>query len=118
MNLERGEKARRRHAQLRRDAPAVFRDMRCIVLRADAAIEAFINSIGHAAVAGEERMTQARNGRKQRRSQRHDVSALLSGSAKPASVSSAGSEIDTTLNIDPMPPRPPSVRRFSAPEMS
>ena len=29
-----------------------------------------------------------------------------------------GSEIASTLNIEPMPPRPPPISRFSAPEMS
>ena len=38
--------------------------------------------------------------------------------SKPASEVRFGSEIASTLNIDPMPPRPPPVSRFSAPEMS
>ena len=47
-------------------------------------------------------------------------SALASGfsSLNPASEVRWGSETASTLNIDPMPPRPPPISRFSAPEMS
>src|SRR5947209_8465688 len=106
MNLERGEQARGLDAEMRGHAPAVFRYPGGVVIGANSAIEAFVNAIGHAAIAGEERMTQAGNGGEQWRSQCHEVSTL-SSAANPASTSSAGSEIATTLNIDPMPPRPP-----------
>ncbi len=51
-----------------------------IVVGADAAIEAVVDAAGDAAFAGEERMTQAGNGREQRRSQRHGGSVLSTGS--------------------------------------
>src|ERR1051326_5533562 len=53
MNLERGEKVRRRDAQLYRHAPAVLDDVRGIVLRTHAAIETLVDSAGHAALAAE-----------------------------------------------------------------
>src|ERR1700728_1648509 len=50
--------------------------------------------------------------------QRHDASAsaVSSGtsSANPASVVRLGSETPSTLNISPMPPRPPPTSRFNA----
>src|SRR6202012_2312533 len=100
--------------------PAVFRDMGGIVVRPEAAIEAGIDAAGDAALAGEKGVAQARNGREQRRSQRHRVSTLAvdSASVSPAIEVRWGSEIATTLNIEPMPPRPPPISRFSAPEIS
>src|SRR5665213_2587156 len=65
---------------------AVLRDMGGIVVGADAAIEALIDALGRAAVAGEESVAQPGNCRQQRRSEHHAGSALASGfsSSKPA----------------------------------
>src|SRR5712664_470590 len=123
MNLEYAEKIRRRDAHLLRHPAAIFRDIGGIVVRAEAAIETSIDAIGHAAVARKESVAQAGNGREQRRSQPHGSSASASSfssfsSLNPASKVRWGPEIASTLNIDPMPPRPPPISRFSAPEMS
>src|SRR3982074_3455336 len=120
MGLMNAEKMLRRDAHLLRHPPAILRDIGGIVARADAAIQACVNAVGHTAVAGEESGTQAGNGREQRRCQLHGSSAPAAcfSSANPASVVRLGSEIASTLNIDPMPPRPPPISRFSAPDMS
>src|SRR5260370_39398098 len=120
MNLEYAKKIRRRDAHLLRHPAAIFRDIGGIVVRAEAAIETSVDAIGHAAVARKESVAQAGNGREQRRSQPHGSSAPAScfSSINPASELRWGSEIASTLNIDPMPPRPPPISRFSAPEMS
>ena len=77
--------------------------------------------LGHAALAGEEGVAQARNGRQQRRCRSVMESRLrrcLASSPRPATEVRFGSETAITLNIEPMPPRPPSVSRFSAPAIS
>src|SRR5258708_11193599 len=117
MNLEGGEEMAWLDAHRRRHPPAVFHDVNGIVLRADAAVQAGINAIGDAAIAAEESVTQAGDGRKQRRCQRHEgwsSAARCSSSLSPTSVSMPGWEMPLTLNIDPMPLRPPPVRRCSA----
>src|SRR4051812_41061621 len=120
MDLPYGEKVCRRDAHLLRHSPTVFRDSSGIVVRAKPAIEAVVKAAGHAAVAGKEGVAHAGKGGQQRRSEHHAGSAFSSGlsSAKPASELRLGSETASTLNIDPMPPRPPPTSRFSAPEMS
>src|SRR5450759_279918 len=92
---------RRCDAHLRRHPAAVFRDPGGIVVRAEAAIEIGVDAVGHAALAGEEGMTQAGNGREQRRSEPHLSSALAScfSSPSPASEMMEGSEIASTLNL-------------------
>src|ERR1700729_102581 len=116
MNLEHGEEAFGRDAQRGGHPAAIFHHMHRIILRADTAIQAGVNSCGNAAFAVEESMMQAGNGRQQRSFQHHDVSALLSGvsSAKPASVVRLGSEMPSTLNNCPMPLLPPPTSRFNA----
>src|SRR6185437_2005816 len=114
VGLEQCEEMTRRNAHLFCHPATIFRDMRRIIQRADAGIEAGIDAIGYATVAGKEGMAQAGNGREQRGSQRHGVSASRSSvsSLSPANVARSGAEIATTLNIDPMPPRPVPVNRF------
>ena len=48
----------------------------------------------------------------------HQLPPAFSRSLRPARPASRGSEMPSTLNIEPMPPRPVSVSRFSATEMS
>src|ERR1700712_3542426 len=111
---------RGRDAHLLRHAPAILRHPGRIVVRPDAGIEAFVNPVGHAALAGEEGVTQAWDGGEQRRGDRHEGAPRAScrSSANPASAVRLGSETASTLNISPMPPRPPPIRRFKAAEMS
>src|SRR5258708_39088973 len=119
MGLVHAEKMLRCDADLFGHPAAVLRNLGRIVFRAEAAIEALIDAVGHAALAREESVAQAGDGREQRRSQRHGSSALLScSSANPASAVRLGSETASTLNIAPIPPRPPPPSRFSALEMS
>src|SRR3977135_30969 len=120
MGLPDAEEMLRRDAQLLSQSAAIFRDIGRIVARAEAAIETGVDAIGYAAVARKESVAQAGNGREQRRCQLHGSSALAScfPSINPASEVRWGSEIASTLNIDPMPPRPPPISRFSAPEMA
>src|SRR5260221_9367467 len=119
MGLMHVEKMRRGDAILFRHPGAVLRNIGGIVFRAEAAIEALVDAIRHPALAREEGVTQAGNGREQRRSHHHEASASVSGSsANPASVVRLGSETASTLNIEPMPPRPGPTSRFSAPEIS
>jgi hypothetical protein len=66
MNLEHGEEAVRRDAQRGSHPASIFHHMRRIIPRADAAIEAGVNSFGNAAFAVEESMMQAGNGGQQR----------------------------------------------------
>src|SRR5215208_6327675 len=120
MDLPDGEKMRGRDAHLFRHSPAIFSDSGGVVVRAKPAIEAVVKPAGDAAVAGKEGVAQAGNARQQRRTEHHAGSALSPGltSPNPASELRLGSETASTLNIDPMPPRPPPTSRFSAPEMS
>src|SRR6266478_1714774 len=120
MDLPDAEKMLGRHAHLLGHPATIFRDPGGVVVRAEAAIEALVDAVGHAAVARKESVAQAGNGREQRRSQLHGGPASASGclSLNPASAVRWGPEIASTLNIDPMPPRPPPISRFSAPEMS
>src|SRR4051794_2987453 len=118
MGLVQAEKTLGGNAHLRRHPAAVFGDLGRIVVRADAGVEACIDAAGDAAVAVEECVAQAGNGREQRRSRYHRAPALPSCAASAASLNPArsarcGSETASTLNIDPMPPRPPPIRRFS-----
>src|SRR2546430_7980540 len=116
MDLVRAEQALGRNAHLLGHPAAIFRDMGRIVVRAEAAIEALVDSARYPALAGEERMAQPGDGCEQRRSERHAVSSPGAGgsSLRPATEVRLGSVTASTLNIDPMPPRPLSVRRFSA----
>src|SRR3954471_22629771 len=120
MGLVEGEQALGRNAHPFGHAAAVFRNLAGIVVRSGAAVEAFVNPAGDAAFAGEKGVAQAGNGREQRRTQHHGVSAFASGlsSESPASATRSGCEIASTLNIEPIPPRPVSISRFSAPEIS
>src|ERR1041384_1006296 len=119
MDLVRAEQALRRNAHLLGHPAAVFRDTGRIVVRAEPAIEALVDSVGYPAFAGEEGVAQPGNGCEQRRSERHAVSPGAGGSSlRPATAVILGSVTASTLNIDPMPPRPLSVSRFSAAEIS
>src|ERR1700722_1921150 len=120
MDLVHAEKMRGVNAHLLRHPAAVLRDMGGHVVRAEAAIEAFIDVGGDAAVAGEESVAQPGNRRQQRRAEPHGCAApaACASSSNPASAVRWGSETASTLNIDPMPPRPPPISRCSAPEMS
>jgi hypothetical protein len=66
MDLEGAEQALRRDAHLFRHPAAIFRDIGRIVVRAEAAVEALVDALGHAAFARKERVTQAWNGGEQR----------------------------------------------------
>src|SRR6266508_956206 len=120
MDLVRAEQALGCDAHLLGHPAAIFRDTGRIVVGAEAAIEALVDSTGHSALAGEEGVAQPGNGCEQRRSERHSVSSPGAGgsSLRPATKVRLGSVTASTLNIDPMPPRPLSVRRFSAAEIS
>src|ERR1700759_3816887 len=111
MNLEHGEEAFRRDAQRRCHAGAVFRNVFRIVVGADAAVQPGVDPFGNAALAADEGMVQAGHAREQGRLYRHHSSVSVLGSgvlaAKPASVVRLGSETPSTLNICPMPLRPP-----------
>src|SRR5258708_11687462 len=108
----------RRDAHLFRHPAAVLRNIGRIVFRAEAAIEALVDAIRHPALAREEGVTQAGNGREQRRSHHHESSASVSGSyANPATAVRSGSETAINLNIEPMPPRPVPTSRFIRPEI-
>ena len=65
MDLEGAEQALRRDAHLLRHPAAIFRDIGGIVVGAEAAVEALVDALGHAAVARKERVTEAGNGREQ-----------------------------------------------------
>src|SRR5690349_24781610 len=120
MDLVGAEQALGRNAHLLGHPAAIFRDAGGFVVRAEPAIEALVDSIRNPALAGEECMAQAGNGCEQRRSERHAVSSPCAGgsSLRPATSRRLGSVTASTLNIDPMPPRPLSVRRFNAAEIS
>ena len=66
MKLVRAQQAIGRNAHLRGHPPAILRDILRIVVRAQPAIEAGVDALGHPALAREEGMPQAGNGRKQR----------------------------------------------------
>ena len=74
MDLVHADEALRHDAHLLGHPAAIFRDIGGIVVRTEAAIEALVDSAGYAALAGEEGVAQAGNGREQRRSERHGVS--------------------------------------------
>src|SRR5258708_26697072 len=120
MDLVRADQALGRTAHLLGHRAAVFGDAGGVVVRAEAAIEALVDSVGYPTLAGEEGVAQPGNGCEQRRSERHAVSSPGAGgsSLRPATEVRLGSVTASTLNIDPMPPRPLSVRRFSAAAMS
>src|SRR5258705_3581489 len=120
MDLVRAEQGLRCNAHLVGHSAAIFRDAGGVVVRAEAAIEALVDSARYPALAGEERVAQPGNGCEQRRSERHAVSSPGAGgsSLRPATKVRLGSVTASTLNIEPMPPRPLSVRRFSAAEIS
>src|SRR5438552_6290236 len=105
MNLVRGEEMAGLDAHRRRHPPAVFRDVVLVVLRADAAVQAGIDSTGDAALAAEKSVAQRGYGGQQwgRQHHRFRASAARSSSSLSAtSMSIAGSEIPITLNSDPM----------------
>src|SRR4051812_30060297 len=115
VHLVRGEELRWRNAHRLGHPAAVLGDVGRIVMRAKAAIEAGIDALGDAAVAREEGVADA--GEDGQGGRRQCLHAVVSGvSLSATSVSSLGSEMPITLNIDPMPPRPLSISRFSAPE--
>src|SRR5437763_532122 len=99
MDLVRAEQALGRNAHLLGHPAAIFRDTGWIVVRAEPAIEGFVDSTGHPALAGEERVAQPRNGCEQRRSERHAVSSPGAGgsSLRPATfiISESGRHSNT-----------------------
>src|ERR1700712_4847124 len=116
MNLVQAEKSLGCHTDRLRHPAAIFRDMGGIVIRAEATIEAGINALGGAALAAEKAVTQARNGRKERRSRNHGDSVPVScpvpcppvfcpapsswfSSLNPANLPRGGSETASTLNL-------------------
>src|ERR1700722_661240 len=120
MDLVHPHKMFRRDAHRFRHAAAILDDIGAVVVRAQSAIEAFVDAAGDATLARKERVAKAGNSRQQRRGEFHAVAPLAPclSSLKPASWSRCGSVTASTLNIVPMPPRPPPISRFSAPEMS
>src|SRR5690242_15218270 len=118
MDLMHVQEMRGLNPELLCHAATVFSDICWIVARAEPAIEAVIDAVGHAALAREEGMAQTGDGGK-KGGNKHQEAPLGPGwSLKPGSVSSFESETPSTLNIEPMPPRPPPVNRFNAPEIS
>src|SRR5438105_13901009 len=100
MNLVRGEEMAGLDPHRRRHPPAVFCDEALVVPRADAAVQAGIDSTGDAALAAEKSVAQAGNGRKQRGCQHHGLrasAARSSSSLSPTSMSIPGSEIPMTV---------------------
>src|SRR6185437_883149 len=118
MDLMHADEMRGCNAHLPGHAAAVLRDMRGIIVRAEPAVEAGIDAVRYAAVAGEEGVAQAGNGRQQGRGKHQEAPADSFSSLKPGSVTRFCSETPSTLNSDPMPPRPVLVNRFSALEIS
>src|SRR5216683_2093218 len=118
MDLMHVEEILGRNAHLLSHPAAVFADISGIVAGAEPAIEAAIDAIGDAAVAGEEGVAKAWNGREQGRTEHHADPPAGFSSLSPGSIVSLGSDIPKTLNITPMPPRPPPISRLSALEMS
>src|SRR6186713_1290245 len=118
MDLVQAEEMVRCDADMLGHAAAVLRDEGLIVVGAEPAIQRGIDAVGDAALAGEEGMAQAGHRRQQRGSKRHEASPVRSKSLRPASPVNRGSEMPSTLNIEPMPLRPVSVSRLSATEMS
>src|SRR5256885_11864076 len=103
-----------------RHPAAIFRDIGGIVAGSDAAVESAVNAVGYAAMTRKKGVTQAGNGREQRRSELHEGLSLASCSspANPTSEVRRGSETASTFNMEPMPPRPPPISRFRAPRMA
>src|SRR5262249_7542230 len=97
---------------------AIFRDMRGIIVRAQSAVEAGIDAAGDAALAGEEGVAEPGNGQEERGSKHQESPAGCLLSLRPGSEARFRPERPSTLNSVPMPPRPPPVKRFNAPEMS
>src|SRR5258705_11202413 len=116
MDLVRAEQGLRCNTLLSGHVAVIFRGAGGVVVGAEAAIEALVDSARYPALAGEEGVAQPGNGCEQRRSERHAVSSPGAGgsSLRPATEVRLGSVTASTLNIDPMPPRPLSVRRLSA----
>src|SRR5207253_2859200 len=108
VDLVGGEEALRANAERRRHAGAVLLDQRGLVVRSLPAVEALIDAAGHAAVAGEEGVANAR--------ERGERRGLESGAhdSNPGSSPSRGCAMAMTLNISPMPVRPGAVKRASA----
>src|ERR1700730_7933064 len=103
--LPHAEKMLRTDAHLLRHTAAIFSNAGGIVAGAEAAIEAGIDAAGYPALAAKERVTQAGNGRQQRRSRHHGVAACAAGfssftSLNPARSVMCGSETASTLNIE------------------
>ena len=71
MNLMHAEKMRGRHPHPFGHPAAIFRDISGVVVGAEAAIEASVDATGNAALAAKESVTQAGNGREQRRCRGH-----------------------------------------------
>src|SRR3954467_13817965 len=107
MDLVGGEQAIRRDAERRRHAGTVLRDTRGRVVGADAAIEAGIDAVGHAAGAREEGVADAgQRGEGIRLQHAHIV--------KPGRAGSFGAERAIALTRRPMPVRSSLIRRSSA----
>src|SRR5579859_634521 len=118
VDLVHADEMRGRDAQLFRHPAAVFGHPGRVIVRAEAAIEAGIDTIGHAAVAGEKSVAKPWNGRKQGGGKHQEAPADSLSSLRPGSEVRLREETPSTLNIEPMPLRPPPVNRFSAAEMS
>ena len=106
VDLVGGEQTARLDAERGGHARAILGDIGGTVMRADAAIEARIESAGNSALAREKRMAYA--GERQRLGlDHHDVS-------NPGRESSCGSAMAMALHNSPIPFAPPAVRRESA----
>src|SRR5262249_50726298 len=122
VDLVGGEQPIRCDAERHRHAGAVLRDAAGDVARANPGIEAGIDAFGHAAVAGEERMTDARERCKRGGLQPARVVPGLAGrrvdagahTSKPGRTSSCGLARITALIMRPMPVGSSLVRRASA----
>src|SRR6185312_2152112 len=79
VDLVHADEVLRHHAHLLGHPAAIFQDIGGIVVRTEAAVEALVDFAGYAALAGEEGMAQAGNGREQRRSEGHWVSRSGAG---------------------------------------
>src|SRR5882724_1305223 len=126
MDLMHVEKLLERNAHPLRHPAPIFVDIVAIVVRAKPTVKAAIeptvmpsiDAVGDAAVAGEEGVAQAGNGREQRRTKHHADQPAGFPSLSPGNAVSCRSETPRTLNMTPMPQRPPPISRFSAFEMS
>src|SRR4029077_11332013 len=110
VNLIAGQKAARFDPDRGRHARAVFRHVRAVVVRSDAAIEARIEATGNAAMAREKAVADA--------VERQRFSLDHHGVANPGSAPSFGSAMATALNNSPMPWALLSVSRASARSIS